>query len=406
MQETFSKKLIIRLISAIIFALIIFCVGYITGATTNGTTFAANEERGSNILLQVKSAINNKFIFWKASSTMPTEKDFEYGMVKGYVDSLKDPYTIFFPPKEAKSFNENVTGSFGGVGMNVGQKDGRIVIIAPLKNSPAMKAGVKSGDIVVAVDDKDVTSLSVDEVVSMIRGQIDTKVKISVVHKGETKITHIFVFRKEIKIPTIDTQTKNGVFIISLYNFSSDSSELFKQALVKFKESKIKYLLIDLRGNPGGYLDSSVEIASFFLPDGKIVVSEKQGKDESVLNHRSKGYNMFNGQNLKIAILIDGGSASASEILTGALKDHKIVKVIGEKSFGKGTVQELINFDDGSALKVTIAKWYTPNGVSISENGIKPDTEILQPTTQTKDKEGNLIDTQLNKAVEFVKKIK
>ena len=405
-KPTLSKKILIRLIYAIIFAVLVFGVGYVAGVAMESSSFAADGKVESSILSSVKSAIDSKFVFWKASSTPPTDKDFEYGMIKGYVESLKDPYTIFFPPKEAKSFTENVTGSFGGVGMNVGTKDGHITIISPLKDSPAQKAGIKAGDIVVAVDDKDVTTSNVDDVVSMIRGLIDTKVKISVIHKGETVITPLFMFRKEIKIPTIDTVNKNGVFVISLYNFSSDSAEQFRQALVKFIDSKSKYLLLDLRGNPGGYLDSAVEMGSFFLPEGKIIVSEKQGKTEEVINHRSRGYDVFKDQKLKMAVLIDSGSASASEILTGALKDYKIAKVIGEKSFGKGSVQELINFSDGSALKVTIAKWFTPNGISISENGIKPDTEILQATTTPKDKAGNPIDVQLNKAIEIVKTIK
>lgn len=405
--NSLPKKLLIRIIFATIFAVIIFGVGYVAGVAMNGNNFATDGKVESSILSSVKSEIDEKFVFWKASSTEPMDKDFEYGIVKGYVETLKDPYTIFFPPKEAKSFTENVTGSFGGVGMNVGSKDGHITIISPLKDSPAQKAGIKAGDIVVAVEDKDVTSLNVDDVVSMIRGPVDSKVKISVIHKGETSISPIFIFRKEIKIPTVDTTNKNGVFVISLYNFSSDSAEQFRQALLKFVDSKSKYLLLDLRGNPGGYLDSAVEMASFFLPEGKIVVSEKQGKIEKVVNHRSKGYDFFKDKKLKMSVLIDGGSASASEILTGALKDYNIAKVIGEKSFGKGSVQELINFNDGSALKVTIAKWYTPNGISISENGIKPDVEILQATsTPKKDKKGELIDVQLNKAIEYTKAMK
>ena len=405
-RSSFSKKFLLKLISIIIFSIIIFGVGYIAGAAMGASSFAADGKTDSVILGKVKSTIDEKFIFWKASSTVPTDKDFEYGMIKGYVDALKDPYTIFFPPKEAKSFAENVQGSFGGAGMNVGQKDKSIIVIAPLKDSPAMQAGIKAGDIIVSVDDKDVTSLTSDDAVSMIRGPIDTKVKIGVIHPNENKITTIVIFRKEIKIPTVDAETKSGVYVIHLYNFSAESAELFRQTLVKFANTKGKYLIIDLRGNPGGYLDAATNIASFFLPEGSVVVSEKQGKNEEVINHRSKGYDAFAGQNLKVVVMIDGGSASASEILAGALKDHNVAKLVGTKSFGKGSVQELVNFDDGSALKVTVAKWYTPNGVSISENGIKPDVESIVATTTPKDKTGKIIDTQLEKAIQVVKAMK
>lgn len=400
-----SKKFWMRLVIIIVLATIVFGVGYIAGAAMGSSSFAQDGKVESTLLSEVKKNIDEKFVFWKASSTMPTDKEFEYGMIRGYVDTIKDPYTIFFPPKEAKSFSENVKGSFGGVGMQVAQKDKAIVVIAPLKDSPAMKAGIKAGDIIVAVDDKDVTALSSDDAVSMIRGPIDTKVKIGVIHPNEKKVTDIVIIRKEIKIPTIDTETKEGVFVIHLYNFSAESAELFRQALVKFVESKSKYLILDVRGNPGGYLEAAVSMASFFLPEGKVVLSEKQGKKEDVLNHRSTGVNAFANQNLKMVVLVDGGSASASEILAGALRDHGVAKVVGVKSFGKGSVQELIEFKDGSSLKVTVAKWYTPNGVSISEHGIVPDVEAVATTTM-KDKKGNVLDSQLYKAIGVVKAMK
>ncbi len=399
-----SKKFWMRILVVIVLSVIVFGVGYIAGAAMGASSFAQDGKVESALLSEVKKNIDNKFVFWKASSTMPTDKEFEYGMVAGYVNTLKDPYTIFFPPKEAKSFSENVKGSFGGVGMQVAQKDKAIVVIAPLKDSPAMKAGIKAGDIIVTVDGKDVTSLNSDDAVSMIRGPIDTKVKIGVIHTGDKKVTDIEIIRKEIKIPTIDTETKEGVFIIHLYNFSAESAEIFRQALIKFVESKSKYLILDLRGNPGGYLEAAVSMASFFLPEGKVVLSEKQGKNEDVLNHRSTGFNAFANQKLKMVILVDGGSASASEILAGALRDHGVAKVVGVKSFGKGSVQELIEFKDGSSLKVTVAKWYTPGGVSISEYGIVPDVEAIATTTM-KDKKGNILDNQIYKAIEVVKKI-
>lgn len=397
-----TKKLIIKSIGigSIVFAL--FAVGFLVGNATATKTYAEGSKIESALLDKVQSTIDQKFVFWKSSSTLPTKKELEYGMIAGLVASYKDPYTVFFPPKEAKSFAENVKGSFGGVGMNVGMKDGNIVIIAPLKDSPAMKAGIKAGDIITAVDGKNMIGMQVDEAVSLIRGELDKPVKITVLHPGAKTTTDITIVRKEIKIPTLDSEKKEGVFVIHLYNFSAEAPDLFKKALIEFVDSKLKYLVIDLRGNPGGYLEAAVNMSSYFLKEGQVVVSERHGKEEKIVNHRSTGIQGL-PSDAKVVVMVDGGSASASEILAGALKDHGIAKVVGVKSFGKGSVQELVNFDDGSSIKVTVAKWYTPNGVNISEHGIAPDIEAVATTTM-KDKKGNILDSQLYKAIEIVKK--
>lgn len=378
-------------------------MSYQEGRSPTGITFAVDGKFESELLAKVKKTLDEKFISWKASTTLPTDKEFEYGMIRGYVEAFKDPYTVFMPPVAAKTFTENVKGSFGGVGMNVGMRDGNIVVIAPLKDSPAMKAGILAGDVIVKVNGTSTIGMSSDEAVNMIRGEIGQPVTITVLHSGAKDTKDITIVRQEIKIPTIDTETKDGVFIIHLYNFSAESPNLFQDALNKFLESKLKHLVIDVRGNPGGYLDASVSMASFFLPQGAIVVSEKQGQQELEINHRSAGYAGL-PKDVKVVVLVDGGSASASEILAGALKDHKVAKVVGVKSFGKGSVQEMVNFDDGSALKVTIAKWYTPGGTSISLHGITPDIEV-QATTTVKDKKGDPVDVQLKKAIETVKKM-
>jgi carboxyl-terminal processing protease len=400
-----SGKHLGRVAGVLLLVGILFGAGILVGAAMNGQMATSNGKIDSALLSQVQSAINDKFVFWKASSTLPTDKDLEYGMIEGYVASYKDPYTIFFPPKEAKSFLENVQGSFGGVGMNVGMKEGSIVIIAPLKSSPAEKAGIKAGDIITAVDGTSTIGMSSDAAVNMIRGKIGTPVKITVIHPNAKTTTEITITRAEIKIPTIDTEKINGAFVIHLYNFSAESPDLFRNALNEFIQSGYKSLVIDLRGNPGGYLDAAVSMASYFLPEGAIVVSEHQGKDETILNHRSLGLAGVPA-GTKVVVLVDGGSASASEILAGALKDQGVAKIVGEKSFGKGSVQELVNFSDGSSLKVTIAKWYTPNGVNISESGIKPDIEVKAATTTKTGKDGKPIDVQLQKAVEVVRSLK
>ena len=402
-----TKNFALKSIAVGTFIFAIFAAGFLVGG---GLSSSAKAEEMADIGLNtslfktVKQNIDDKFVFWKSSSTPPTSKELEYGMIQGYVASYKDPYTVFFPPQEAKSFAENVKGSFGGVGMNVGMKEGNIVVIAPLKDSPAMKAGIKSGDIITAVDGKNMLGLSSDEAVSYIRGELDTPVTITVLHPGAKAVTDIKVIRKEIKIPTLDTQKKDGVFVISLYNFSAESPDLFRKAINEFLASGLTRIVIDLRGNPGGYLDAAVNMASYFLKEGQVVVSERQGKDQTVVNHRSSGIAGVPAVT-KVVVMVDGGSASAAEILAGALKDQGVAKVVGMKSFGKGSVQELVNLEGGASLKVTIAKWYTPNGVNISEAGIKPDVEVPFATTTPKGYKG-IYDNQLLKAIEVVKGMK
>lgn len=408
LSDFFTKTFAIKSIAAGTFIFAIFGIGFLIGGAMNNSARA--ETAMSDVVLNtplfatVKQNIDNKFVFWKSSSTLPTAKEREYGMIRGYVESYKDPYTVFFPPVEAKSFAQTVKGSFGGVGMTVGMKDGNIVVIAPLKDSPAMKAGVKSGDIITAVDGKNMIGKNSEEAVSIIRGELDTPVTLTVLHIDAKATVDIKIIRKEIKIPTLDIEKQDNVFIIKLYNFSAESPDLFRNALNEFIKEGYTRLVIDLRGNPGGYLEAAVNMSSYFLKDGQVVVSERQGKNEAVVNHRSTGL-MGVPANVKVVVLVDGGSASASEILAGALKDHGIAKVVGLKSFGKGSVQELVNLDDGSSLKVTIAKWYTPNGVNISESGIKPDVEVAVATTTPKGFKGTY-DAQMIKAVETVKGMK
>ncbi|MCX6756834.1 MAG: S41 family peptidase [Candidatus Nomurabacteria bacterium] len=406
MIKNFSNKNLLRIISLLFFLGILFAAGVLVGASVgtsaSAITFGESFKLDSPLFRQVVGSIDEKFVFWKSSSTLPTSQELEYGVIKGYVSSYKDPYTVFFPPKEAKSFTENVKGSFGGVGMNVGMKDGNIVVIAPLKDSPAMKAGILAGDIITAVEGTSTLQMSSDEAVNMIRGEIGTVVNITVLHKNAKAVSKISIVRKEIKIPTLDTEKKNGVFIIHLYNFSAESPELFRNAINEFTTSGLKYMIVDLRGNPGGYLEAAVNMASYFLKEGQVIVSEKYGKNEDAKDHRSSGIAGIPVKT-KIVVMVDGGSASAAEILAGALKDQGVAKIVGEKSFGKGSVQELINYNDGSSLKVTIAKWYTPKGVNISESGIKPDVEVAMATTTPKGMK-EPYDAQLLKAIEVVKR--
>jgi len=362
-----------------------------------------------SILEDVKKELDTRFISWKATSTAPSPEDLNYGIIKGYVNAYNDPYTTFFSPSEAKLFTQTMQGSFGGIGAQVDYKDGRVIVSSPLKNSPAEKAGIKAGDIIVSVDGTSTLSMTTDQTVGLIRGEIGTVVKIEVLHKGDTKTTKLEIKRDVIKVPDMDTEILDDVFIIHFYSFTADSAQDFEKALQDFIKSGKTRLLVDLRGNGGGYLDSAINISSFFLPKDKVVLIEKGNKIDGDKTDYSKGFNYFNSNVLKMVILVDGYSASASEILAGALKDHDIATIVGEKTYGKGSVQQMQNFSDGSALKVTIAKWFTPDGVNISATGISPDIWATSTNATTSVKVGTttkIIDMQLKNAIDILMNLK
>jgi carboxyl-terminal processing protease len=327
--------------------------------------------------------LNDHFVVTHASSTFPDKQKQVYGAIAGLAASFGDPYTVFFPPSDAKIFTEDISGSFGGVGMQVdNDAKGNLVVVAPLKDSPAQKAGIHSGDIILMIGTTSSQFLPTDQAVKIIRGPIGTSVTFTLHREGEPKPLSISVVRDTIKIPVIDTQKRDdGVFVISLYSFSENSADLFRTALREFVQSGDHKLLLDLRGNPGGYLDAAVNMASYFLPVGATIVTEDfKGKHDNT-THRSFGYNIFaNDPQFKMAILIDQGSASASEILSGALQQNNVAKLVGTRSFGKGSVQELMDVGGGAELKITIARWLTPNGSSISDGGLHAD--IVSTTTQ------------------------
>lgn len=298
-----------------------------------------------------------------------------WGAISGLAGSLKDPYTVFFPPEEKKIFESEVKGNFEGVGMEIGMRNNTLTVIAPLKDTPAYRAGIKAGDKILKINGTLSSGLAVDEAVRLIRGPKGTEVKLLISREGEKEPREIAVAREVINIPTLETEIKPGnIFVVKLYNFSGNSPLVFRNALREMIDSGSDKLVIDLRNNPGGYLEAAVDMASWFLPMGKVVAREKFATGEEEL-YRSRGYDVF-GDNFRMAILINQGSASASEILAGALKEHGRAFLVGEKTFGKGSVQELVPVTDSTSLKITIASWLTPNGQSISQEGLEPDFEV------------------------------
>ena len=317
-----------------------------------------------------------------------------WGAIEGMAKGLGDPYTTFFPPQQSKMFQENIRGDFGGVGMEIGIRKGVLIVISPLKNTPAYRAGIKAGDTIIKIDEKVTTDMTADEAASLIRGEKGTKVKLTMLRKDADEPLEFEITRETIIVPILDTETKpGGIFVIKLYNFSNGSTDAFRSALREFVLSGNNKLILDLRNNPGGYLESAVDMASWFLPIGEVVAREKFGSGEENV-FRSKGYDVF--KKLPMVILVNEGSASASEILAGALQEHSIAKLIGVKTFGKGSVQELIQITPDTSLKLTIAKWLTPNGKSLSDNGLEPD---IKAEMTKKDIDENK-DPQMDKALE------
>lgn len=340
--------------------------------------------------------LNEKSIYAKDTN----DQDRVWGAIEGLAASFGDPYTTFFPPEENKTFQEEILGSFDGIGAEIGMKNDALVIIAPLKDTPAWKSGIKAGDRLMEINGVSTHNMTDDDAVDLIRGPQGTSVKLTILRVGEKETRTFNVPREKIQIPTIDTELReDGIFVIKFYTFSENSVNLFREALLKFVDSESDKLIIDLRGNPGGYLESAVRIASWFIDKDDVILSEESLIGGKTKTYRSYGPRLFSDK-LSLVVLVDGGSASASEILAGALRSHKIATLVGEKTFGKGSVQELVKITDDTSLKVTIANWLTPDGISISKQGITPDV-VVKMTAKDVEKEK---DPQMDKAVLLLSK--
>ncbi len=401
-----DNKYLIRLISGLL--LVVVALG---GAFWAGTYYAKHNAVSAvqpadidfTVFWKTWNLLNQKFVNGNSTSTeATTDQEKVWGATAGMVAALGDPYTVFLPPEEKKMFEEDIRGNFGGVGMELGMKEGRVTVVAPLPGTPASRAGILAGDLILQVDGKSTDGRAVDQVVKTIRGEVGKTVKLLVGRAGRENF-EVTLTRAVISVPSVKTEylKDSGVFVIHLYNFSEPAADAFRSALREFVDSKTDKLIIDLRGNPGGYLEAAVDIASWFLPEGRVVVKEYHGGKSDDKIHRSRGYDVFTDQ-LKMAILVDGGSASASEILAGALSEYGKGIMVGEKTFGKGSVQELVDVDGKSSLKVTIAKWLTPQGKSISGNGLEPQVKVAI----TAEDRAAARDPQLAKAIEVLKNLK
>jgi len=392
-------------------------------AVLSGSYYAGYEKGVLNPKINIIKGVNNIengkevgvdfSLFWDAWKTIKdkfvdsdkvTNQALIYGAISGLLNATGDPYTVFMPPVDANDFNQEISGEFGGIGAELAIKQGQLTIVAPLKDTPAERARLQSGDIIVKIYDESASGLSTDEAVKKIRGEKGTEVRLTIFRESFEKPQEFKIIRDTIQVPTLDWKmineqgkevSNNGIIYAQLYNFYEKSPILVYQMAAQAIMRNPKGIILDLRNNPGGYLEAATNIASWFLNRGDTIVSEKFQTGD---NQEFKSENTGIFKDTPVVILINQGSASASEILAGALRDNRNIKLVGVKSFGKGSVQELEQLKDDSQIKITIAHWLTPKGHMIDKNGLNPDFEVKVSEQDTKDG----TDSQFNKALEII----
>ncbi len=319
------------------------------------------------------------------------------GLKEGLAKSTGDPYTEFLNQKAAKEFDEGLNGTFSGIGAELSKDKEFISIVSPIAGYPAERAGLRPKDIITEINGEPAFDLSVSEAVSKIRGEVGTKVKLKIVRENSEPL-EFEITREQINIPSVENEILEGnIGYLKISRFGDDTAPLSREAAQKFKKANVRGVILDVRGNPGGLLDSSVEVASLWLDGGDKVLEEKRG-GEVVKSFNATGRPILNG--IPTVVLINEGSASASEIIAGALKDNNAATLIGEKTFGKGSVQSLVRLGDGAVLKVTIARWFTPGGKNIDKEGIEPDQKVERTEEDFTAKR----DPQKDAALNFLKK--
>ncbi|MFH1610756.1 MAG: S41 family peptidase [Patescibacteria group bacterium] len=347
-----------------------------------------------SIYWRVWNKIQSEFI----DRPVPEPKLF-YGSLIGLATSLGDPYTVFLEPKISQEFQEELKGRFEGIGCEIGIRDSRLIAVSPLPESPAEQAGLKPGDRIFFIDDYDTTGISIEEAVNRIRGEKGTKVVLTVLRNGEAEYRKIGITRDTIKIIsaswTMKEKDDKKIVVIELTHFNQDTNARLIKAINEIILANPDGLVLDLRGNPGGYINQAVDVASHWVNNGEVVVSEDYGEDD-VNRHLANGSSEL--KDFQTVVLINRGSASASEIVAGALQDYDLAKIIGSQSFGKGSVQALEEFEDGSSLKLTVARWLTPDNHQIDGQGVTPDEEV--ELTEEDWNEGR--DPQLERALEIL----
>jgi carboxyl-terminal processing protease len=429
-KRQFFKKALFFIL-AIFLTVVVFLAGKDIGQNHSKKT-GANDQQ--NVELGTVNGKNKKLPdwvkgdidfdqFWAVWNKIQTEfvdkpvpeKKLFYGALMGMMASLGDPYSIFMEPQQSQEFQQELKGSFEGIGAEIAVKNNQLTVVSPLVDSPAEKAGLKAGDKILYIDGADTAGMNVNEAVDKIRGPKGTPVTLTIWRGQETKERKITITRGIIKIVSaswkaeekevtkmvekdgkqVEEKVNEKIAVIKLSNFNEDTNTRLIKVINEILTSDTKGIVLDLRGNPGGYIDQAIGIASHWLPAGQTVVSEKFA-DGKITQHLASGQAELKGY--KTVVLVNGGSASASEILAGAFQDHKIATIVGEQSFGKGSVQNLEDYPDGSAVKLTVARWLTPNGTTIDKQGITPDVKV--ELTEEDFNKGK--DPQMEKAMELL----
>jgi carboxyl-terminal processing protease len=319
-----------------------------------------------------------------------------YGAIQGLVRAVGDPYTTFLLPSESQEFHDALAGEFEGIGAELVERDGAVIIERPIKDSPAMKAGLLSNDIITRVNDQDITGQSLIDVVRKIRGPKGTTVTLQIYRATAKDLLEFKIERNQVHVPSVEQKVlpagAENIGYVALNQFGDSSLAEIKQEFEYFKQQNVAGIILDLRGNGGGYLDGAVDLVSIFVGSGEVVSVHRRGVDAD--SYTVTGQPMF--PTLPLVVLQDAGSASAAEITSGALQDHKRAKIIGTKSFGKGTVQEVYELAGGTSLRVTIAKWHTPSGRDLSKEGVLPDYTVTRTAEDIKAGRDPQLDVALN----------
>ncbi len=386
-----------RGVAAVALAAFIFVVGYAAGQ--GRISFHSGSPVNTSLPNTLDySSVNQVYQSLKDNyAGSLTEGQLINGLKHGLAEATNDPYTEYFTAKEAKAFNDELNNSFSGIGAELGKdKDGNLIVVAPIAGFSAEKAGLKAQDIISSINGQSTTGLSIDDAITKIRGKAGTTVTLQIVRNKAQSLT-LKITRENIQAPSVTSKVLDGnIGYIQITDFADDTSGLIQQTADKMKQANVKGIILDLRGDPGGELSAAVDVSSEWLPQGTLILQEKRG-NTVVDSYQATGSDTLHG--IPTVVLIDGGSASASEITTGALHDNHVAYVIGTKSYGKGVVQQLINFKDGSQLKVTVASWYRPNGQNINKKGINPYQTVKEPDTATADN-----DPQLQAAESYLSK--
>lgn len=395
----------------LIFPFLIILISFSVGFGANDFVRSLDSKKNITGLVNLNIGSENEIekkadfdIFWDAWKVVEDKYNLEpldyqemvYGAIEGMVYSLGDPYTVFLDPEESEIFDEDMKGSFSGIGVEIGFRDKLLTVIAPLKDSPGEKAGLLPGDKILEVDGEEIIGMSIDRAVNLIRGEKGTKVLLTIARNGLDELKDVEVIRDTIILKTVEWEIKeNNIAYIKISQFKEETTFELDNEIGDILAIDPRGIIIDLRNNTGGYVGTVKEIAGRFLDRGEVVFIEDYGDEKNI--HKTIGNKRF--FDVPIVVLINEGSASASEILAGALRDNMGVKLVGKKTFGKGSVQELKHLKDGSSIKITVAEWLTPNRTVINNNGVEPDFDVEMSLEDYE----NDRDSQLEKAIELFK---